>query len=95
MIVGVCKLGLRFRGVQSLKEKRQMLRKIKDRTASRFHVTIAEVGDNDLWQRTELGFAIVGNGSVDVAALVDKVLRFIEEIEPHEVLHCEKEILCF
>ena len=51
----------------SLKSKRHLLRSAVDRVRSRFDVAIAEVGDNDLWQRTVLGVAAVDMARPDLA----------------------------
>lgn len=70
-----------------------VLRRLKDRAQQRFHVTIAEVGDNDLWQRALVGFAVVGNDRAFVEGQVDEVARFVRaEVE---VTNVEREILTF
>ena len=95
MIVGICKLTLHFPATQSLKDKRRILHKIKDRAASRFHVQIAEVGDQELWQKAQLGFALTGNSKVDIESLIQKLILFIEGLNAGEILNCEKEIIHF
>ena len=79
MIVGICKLDLRIFECHSLKEKRRVLRRIKDRTQSSFGIAVSEVGANDLWQCSELGFAIVGNDRRVIEGLIEKVGNFIED----------------
>lgn len=78
MIVGICKLDLRIYGCRSLKEKRRVLRRLKDRTRNAFEVNVAEVGSQDLWQRAELGFAAVGNEQAVIEGLLQKMTNFIE-----------------
>lgn len=95
MIVGICKLSIHFPETHSLKEKRQALRKIKDRTAHQFHVQIAEVGELELWQKAELGFAIVGNGGNNIRSLMQKIVRFLEEMHVGQILNCEEEVVHF
>jgi len=80
MVVGICKLDLRIHGCRSLKEKRQALRRIKDRTSNEFGVMVAEVGYQDLWQRAELGFAFVGNDRRVIEGLIDKATGFVENL---------------
>ncbi|MEK7774061.1 MAG: DUF503 domain-containing protein, partial [Deltaproteobacteria bacterium] len=55
MVVGICRISLVIHGNASLKGKRQVLKSIIEKVRNRFNVSIAEVGDNDLWQRAELG----------------------------------------
>ena len=71
-----------------------MVRRVKDKTRSRFEITIAEVGDQDLWQRITLGFALVGNDRAFIDTTFDKVVSFVEGLgiatvaaSEHEVLH--------
>lgn len=93
MIVVICKLGLRFPAVQSLKEKRQILKKIISRTQNRFSLAIAEVGKQDLWQRSEIGFCFIGSDSAKLHGLVDRAVTFIEDLHLSETLSQEKELV--
>ena len=65
---------------RSLKDKRQAVRKIIDRTRARFHVSISEVDDHDLRQKATLGLAIVGSDTGNVRAQIDEVIRAIDEL---------------
>ncbi len=80
MHVGVAKLELHFPHYHTLKEKRQGLRKIKDRIFARHKILVSEVGHNDKWQRTQLGFAVVSNDGAFVHALVDKIFNEIDQL---------------
>jgi uncharacterized protein len=93
MVIGVCKLDLRIPENHSLKEKRHVLRKLIDRVRTRFNVTIAEVGDNDLWQRAQMGFCTVGNDRRHINSSLDKVIYFIEQMNLVEMVHTEIEII--
>jgi uncharacterized protein YlxP (DUF503 family) len=93
MVVGVCKLDLRIPENHSLKEKRHVLRKLTDRVKTRFNVAISEVGDNDLWQRAQMGFCTVGNDRRHINSSLDKVIYFIEQMNLVEMVHSEIEII--
>jgi hypothetical protein len=93
MVIGVCKLDLRIPENHSLKEKRHVLRKLMDRVRARFNVAIAEVGDNDLWQRAEMGFCTVGNDRRHINSSLDKVVYFIEQMNLVEMVRTEIEII--
>ena len=80
MVVGVARLTLALGQSHSLKDKRQVVRKIVDRVRARFQVAISEVGDHDLWQKATLGIAAVGNDTGHVRAVVDEVIRAIDEL---------------
>ena len=54
-----------------------VVRRVKDLVKDKFNVSIAEVGDNDVWQRAVLGIALVGNDHRFVDSALDEVLRFV------------------
>jgi uncharacterized protein YlxP (DUF503 family) len=73
--VGVAKLSLVIGDAHSLKEKRMVLRRIKDRVRERLNVTVNEVGELDTWQRAELGCAVVSGDRAKALELIDEVVR--------------------
>ncbi|HEX9242130.1 MAG TPA: DUF503 domain-containing protein [Anaeromyxobacter sp.] len=77
MFVGVLRLTLHFPEPGSLKSKRHLLRSAIDRVKARFNVSIAEVGANDLWQRSVVGVTAVGNDHAFVNETLDKVAGFV------------------
>jgi len=93
MVIGVCKLDLRIPENHSLKEKRHVLRKLTDRVKTRFNVAISEVGDNDVWQRAQMGFCTVGNDRRHINSSLDKVIYFIEQMNLVEMVRTEIEII--
>lgn len=86
MIVLACKLDLHFPETHSLKEKRQLLKKITSRVRNEYSVSIAEVGCHELWQRAELGFAFVGSDPSKLHALKNQVINSIEGLHVAEIL---------
>jgi hypothetical protein len=90
MVVGVLRLTLYIHGASSLKDKRQVLRKVTDRLRSRFNVSVAEVGDNDVWQRAVVGIAAVANDHSFVNEVLDKCVRDVGGIA--EIVNREMEI---
>ena len=95
MVVGVCRLSLIHHAGNSLKAKRGVLRRIKDRVSNRFNVSIAEVGANDLWRRIELGLAIAGNDGGHVNSQLDKVENFIASLGLAEIVDSRLELIHF
>jgi len=93
MVVGICRVELRIPQTHSLKAKRQVLRKIKDRVKNKFNVSIAEVGENDKWQSSLLGLALVGNDRRQINSVLDVVINFIENLNAAEIINSEFEIL--
>lgn len=77
MFVGVLRLTLHLPDPGSLKSKRHLLRSAIDRVKARYNVSIAEVADNDLWQKSVVGVAAVGNDHAFVNETLDKVADFV------------------
>jgi uncharacterized protein YlxP (DUF503 family) len=95
MVVGILRLSLSIPVASSLKDKRQVLRKIIDRVKAKFEVAVAEVGDNDLWQRGQIGIAAVGNDRRFINEVLDKVRGFVDQLYLAPVLDQELEILTY
>ena len=94
MQIGVCRLSLFLPGSNSLKAKRQTSRSLTDRIRNQFNVSVAEVEDNDLWQRLTLGVSCVSNDSGHAHEILSKVVSFVESVRgDFEVLDVETEII--
>jgi uncharacterized protein YlxP (DUF503 family) len=93
MVIGVCQLDFLIPENQSLKGKRHVLRKMIDRVRHQFNVAISEVGDNDLWQRGQIGICTVGNDRRHINSSLDKVIDFIEKMNLVEMVRTEMEII--
>jgi len=63
---------------QSLKEKRMVLRSLKDRVRAKFNVSISELGGQDKWQVATLGFSMIGSDGKHVDRSLQNLLSFIE-----------------
>jgi len=59
VIVGVIVWELHLPASQSLKDKRSVLKSLKDRLHQRFNVSVGETAHQDLWQRAEITAAVV------------------------------------
>ncbi|MHB9098221.1 MAG: DUF503 domain-containing protein [Syntrophales bacterium] len=95
MVVGTGLVDLLIPESGSLKEKRSVLKRIIQRTRNEFNVSIAEVGDNDLWRRARVGFSVVGNDKQYINAKMDHILRFIDRLGLAEILRSRIEIVSF
>lgn len=93
MVVGICHISLVIHDCHSLKEKRQVLKSLIEKVKNRFNVSVAEVGDNDAWQRAEVGMAAVGNDRAFINSVVDKAMNFIENLHLAEVVDHSIEII--
>jgi uncharacterized protein YlxP (DUF503 family) len=77
MVVGLASIDIHIPGSGSLKGKRHILKRIKDRVKNRFNVSIAEVDQSDLWQRTTLGVSVVSNQKRFANQVLSGVVDFI------------------
>jgi len=93
--VGVAKLSLVIGDAHSLKEKRMVLRPIKDRVRDRLHVTVNEVGELDTWQRAELGCAVVSADRTKALELLDDVVRVAMSVGGAEIVAIAKDVTTF
>lgn len=59
MVIGIIAWELEIHGAQSLKEKRSVVKGLKDRLHARFNISVAETGHHDVWQRAELTACVV------------------------------------
>ena len=92
MVVGLLSVELHVPGSRSLKEKRMVLRRIKDRL-KKFNVAVSEVEHHDLWQRAGLAVVTVStdqsHADRELAAVADE----IERVEPGLIARQEIEVL--
>jgi len=77
--IGVCRLMTHLPESNSLKAKRQVARSLTTRIRNQFNVAVAEVDDNDLWQRLTLGICCVSNDSAHANEMLSRVVSFVED----------------
>ena len=78
MFAGIVRIELHLPASQSLKDKRSIVRGLKDRIRERVHAAVSEVDHQDLWQRAALGVAVVSGESHQVTEMLDSVRRLVE-----------------
>lgn len=93
MRVGLLRVRLLVRDSRSLKEKRSIIKSIKDRIKNKFNVSVAEVGRLDNKKIGELGVAFVSNDSRFSQSVLSKILAAISMNPFAEVTESEIEIL--
>ena len=90
--VGLLTLELFIPQARSLKDKRMVLRSLKDRL-KKFNVAVAEVEHHDLWQRAGLGIVAISTDRKHVEAELASVADEIERVEPGAITRTEIEFL--
>lgn len=92
MIVMSCLVQVYIGDSQSLKDKRQVINSLKERIRNRFNVSIAEVGDHELWQRSALGVAVVSTTVQHCDEVLSKIVNFIEADHRVQLLDYQTEV---
>lgn len=79
MVVGIVRIELHIPASRSLKDKRQVVRGLKDRIRERARAAVAEVDHHDLWQRAALGVAVVTADGGQARELLQGVRGLVEQ----------------
>ena len=92
MVVALLSIELFLPGAGSLKAKRMVLRRVKDRLA-KFNVAVSEVEHHDLWQRAGLGIVTISTARAHAEQELAAVADEIERLEPGAITRTEIEFL--
>ena len=93
MVVGLSRLVIFLPENHSLKEKRQAITRIVERTKGRFNISIMEIDQTNLWQKATIGFAVVGVKQDHVNSTIENVSRYIESMYIGQVIGSRTEIM--
>ena len=87
MIVGVLTVELLIYSSSSLKEKRFVVKSIKDKLKKKFNIAIAEIDYLEKWQRAKLGIVTVGNEYSHVENSMQKVFVYLDNWNEFEIIN--------
>ncbi len=93
MIIGVLTFEIFIPASQSLKEKRFVLKSLKDRLKNKFNASVAEIEFQDKWQRAAIGVAVIGNAQAHVEQSLQQIFKFIDNSEYYEITSYQFEYL--
>ena len=94
MHIGACRLTLHLPDSQSLKAKRQVSRSLTARIRNKFNVTVAEDGDNELWQRLTILVCAASSEADHANAMISEVVDFVVDTRPDlDLLDYQLEII--
>jgi len=79
VVIGVATWDLHLDGCQSLKDKRRVLKSLKDRLHQRFNVSVAETDHHELWQRAELSCGVVARDRAHAQDVLGAADRLVAE----------------
>jgi uncharacterized protein YlxP (DUF503 family) len=92
MVIALLSIEMHVPGSRSLKDKRMVLRRIKDRL-KKFNVAVSEVEHHDLWQRAGLAVVTVSNDEQHADRELAAVADEIDRVEPGLITRREVEFL--
>lgn len=93
MIVGLGIIQFRIHGCRSLKEKRGIVKPIIHHIQNHFNASVAEIGNQDIHQKAEIGFSLVGTDRRTINSKIDKIFNMVEELGLAEIVNSEMEII--
>jgi hypothetical protein len=93
MVIGVLQLELSIGDAMSLKDKRRVVRSVKDRIASGRNVSVAEVAALDSIRTAILGVAMVSNDSQYVEGALSRIVDFVRNVRGAELVDYQIDLL--
>ena len=93
MVVGVSSVEIFLPENHSLKDKRQAVKKIVEKTRVKFNISIADISQNNLWQRALIGFSIVGIKQDHVNSAIENICEYIESLYIGKIISTKTEII--
>ena len=93
MVLGVGNITFRIHDCRSLKGKRKIVKSIIARLRNHFNASVAETGFNDVYQKAEIGFAMVGNSNPVINSKIDKIFNMAEDLGLAEIIDTNMEII--
>lgn len=93
MIVGVMQVEIAIDWSQSLKDKRSVVKSMRDSLHRHHMVSVSEVEDHEIWNRATLGIAIVGTSGAAIGTTLDRVLDRIRSTPDCELTGTSRELL--
>lgn len=93
MVIGVLTLEMDIPAAFSLKDKRVILNRIRDRVRNQFNVAVAEVDENEVWNRAVVAVVAVSNQQAYTNRVLSKVVELVETINDCSVADVSMEFL--
>jgi len=92
MPIGLLTLEIHIPDAQSLKDKRQVIRSLKDRLRAHFNVAVAEMDFQDVWQRAVVGVVTISNDPHHLEQSLQAILAASESVLGRDLASSEIEV---
>jgi hypothetical protein len=89
MWIGYLEVELYIPGISSLKQKRIIIKSVKTKLRARYNVGVAEIDENDKWQKAVLGIVSISNDKKEINSQLDKILNWLEKERDFDILNHE------
>ena len=93
MYIGSIVFDIYIPEASSLKEKRMVVRSLKEKLKSKFNVSVSEVGNQDLWQSAQVAVVLVSPEKKQTEKMMDSVINFVELNFPELHINIYKELI--
>jgi len=93
VLIGVLTIELEIPHAHSLKEKRRVINRVRDRVRGKFNAAIAEVDALDTWNYAVLGVCVVSNERRHANESLSKIASFVETLHDFSVTHFSTEFM--
>ena len=90
MVVGLLQVEIHLPGSHSLKDKRSVLKSLKDQMHHRFNIAVAEIDSTEKWQRATIGISTVGDQHDRVEGLLDQVADWLRDTRLVSLIRVDK-----
>ena len=92
-VIALLTLDVHIPEAHSLKDKRMVVRRLKDRLRANFNVSVSEVEHQELWQRSQISVVTVGSDDSSVRQTLEHALRDAERAAPESIIQGTIEII--
>lgn len=91
MVVAILTVNISIPQANSLKDKRRVVKSIKDKLRNGFNISVAEIGDQDIWRNAVLGIAVISDDSSYANGMLSRVQDLLGSRIDAIMTHCELE----
>ena len=91
MVIGILTVSISIPQANSLKDKRRVVKSIKDRLRNGFNVSVAEIGEQDIWRTAILGIAVISEDATYANGVLSRVQDLIQNNCDAIMTNCELE----
>jgi uncharacterized protein YlxP (DUF503 family) len=93
MVIGIGIITLRLHECRSLKAKRKIVKSVISQMRNKFNASVAEIGSNDIYQRAQIGYSLVGNDKRVINSKLDKAVNLVDAMGLAEIIDTEMELI--